>query len=129
MFTLCDDLTIFLKLRHCKVLTWLFVPQFCYYSSFLVWVHGYNLEVLCSLNPSKTKITIVSSVLRWAIKIRQSTLQKTAIVAKLWNKKSCSHFKKMSKTHVHNLRQFDKFSKDFFLSNHRKVWTWVLLKC
>ena len=35
------------------------------------------------------------------------TLQKTAIVAKLSNKKSCSHFKKMSKTHVNTLRQFD----------------------
>ena len=35
MYTLCDDLTIFLKLRHCKVWTWLFVPQFRYYSSFL----------------------------------------------------------------------------------------------
>ena len=35
MFTLCDDLTIFLKLRHCKVWTWFFVTQFRYYSSFL----------------------------------------------------------------------------------------------
>ena len=32
MFTLCNDLTNFLQLRHCKVWTWHFVPQFLYYS-------------------------------------------------------------------------------------------------
>ena len=37
MFTLCNDLTIFLKLCHCKMWTWLFVPQFRFFSSFLQW--------------------------------------------------------------------------------------------
>ena len=63
--------------------------------------------------------------------------KKTAIVAQLWNKKSLSHFKKMSKTHVHALQQFDKFSKDVSfvklstsvntsLTHLLKVWKWKI---